>query len=127
MQKISSSEALLSCKCPRCREGNMFKHSLTEKWFSLEMHDKCPKCQQTYEPEPGFYFGAMFVNYAFSAAITLSTAFVLYHFFNNPDTWVYMTVVMGFVALLWPVMFKYSRSIFLHLFGGIRFNPKYAD
>lgn len=105
----------------------MFKSSLKEKWFSLEMHDKCPKCQQTYEPEPGFYFGAMFVNYAFSAAITLSTAFVLYHFFNNPDTWVYMTVVMGFVALLWPLMFKYSRSIFLHVFGGIRFNPKYAD
>ncbi|MEO9854002.1 MAG: DUF983 domain-containing protein [Reichenbachiella sp.] len=127
MQKGSSSEALLACKCPRCREGKMFKYTLKEKWFSMEMYDRCPKCEQTYEPEPGFYYGAMFVSYAFSAAITLATGFVLYNFFDNPDTWVYMTVVMSFVALLWPVMFKYSRAIFLHLFGGIRFNPKYSS
>lgn len=105
----------------------MFKYTLKEKWFSMEMYDRCPKCEQTYEPEPGFYYGAMFVSYAFSAAITLATGFVLYNFFDNPDTWVYMTVVMSFVALLWPVMFKYSRAIFLHLFGGIRFNPKYSS
>lgn len=127
MQKRSSNEALLACKCPRCREGNMFENSLKEKWFSLKMYEKCPKCDQTYEPEPGFYFGAMFVSYAFSAAITLATGFILYNFFDNPDTWVYMVVVMGAVALLWPLMFKYSRSIFLHLFGGIRFNPKYSS
>ncbi|SMD33135.1 Uncharacterized conserved protein, DUF983 family [Reichenbachiella faecimaris] len=127
MRKKSSSEALLNCKCPRCREGNMFKYALTKKWFSMEMHDKCPNCDQTYEPEPGFYFGAMFVSYGFSAAITLATGFILYNFFDNPDTWVYMTVVISSVALLWPAMFKYSRAIFLHLFGGIRFNSKYSS
>ncbi|WP_422361594.1 DUF983 domain-containing protein [Reichenbachiella sp.] len=104
----------------------MFKFSLKEKWFNLQMHDKCPKCEQTYEPEPGFYFGAMFVSYAFSTAITLPIGFILYNFFNNPNIWVYLIVVMSVVALLWPVMFKYSRAIFLHLFGGIRFNPKYS-
>lgn len=126
MQKRTSGEALLACKCPRCREGNMFKHSFREKWFSLKMHEKCPKCDQSYEPEPGFYFGAMFVSYAFSTAITLTVGFVLYNFFGHPDTWVYLTVVSFFVAILWPAMFKYSRSIFLHLFGGIRFNPRYS-
>ncbi|MEO9966353.1 MAG: DUF983 domain-containing protein [Reichenbachiella sp.] len=127
MEKRSSSEALLTCKCPRCREGEMFKYKLLEKWFSIDMYDKCPNCEQTYEPEPGFYFGAMFVSYAFSAAITLTTGFVLYNFFGNPETWVYMSVVLVSLAIFWPVMFKYSRSIFLHLFGGIRFNPKYSD
>lgn len=93
----------------------------------MKAYDRCPKCDQTYEPEPGFYYGAMFVSYAFSAAITLATGFVLYNFFDNPETWVYMSVVLIAVGLLWPAMFKYSRAIFLHLFGGIRFNPKYSD
>ncbi len=103
----------------------MYKYSLKDKWFSMEMHQSCLKCYQTYEPEPGFYYGAMFVSYGFSAAITLVTGFVLYNFFNNPDTWVYMVVVMSVIALFWPVMFKYSRAIFLHLFGGIKFNSKH--
>ncbi|UXX79919.1 DUF983 domain-containing protein [Reichenbachiella carrageenanivorans] len=92
----------------------------------MEMYEKCPECKQTYEPEPGFYYGAMFVSYAFSAAITFITGFVLYNFFGNPDTWVYMAVVTVAVAILWPVMFKYSRAIFLHIFGGIRFDSKYT-
>lgn len=126
MQTRTSSQALLACKCPRCRQGDMYKHALTKKWFSMEMYEKCPKCQQTYEPEPGFYYGAMFVSYAFSAAITFITGFILYNFFDNPDTWVYMAVVTVAVAILWPAMFKYSRAIFLHAFGGIRFNSKYT-
>lgn len=127
MQSRSSGSALLACKCPRCREGNMFKYTFGERWFSMKMYENCPRCDQSFEPEPGFYFGAMFISYAFSTAITLTIGFILYNFFGHPSIWVYLAVVSTCVAVLWPLMFKYSRSIFLHLAGGIRFNPKYSD
>ena len=123
----SLRKALIDCSCPRCREGNMFLTVATKKWFDREMHEKCSVCDQTFEPEPGFYYGAMFVSYAFSVAITFSSIFVLYVFFGDPDFWVYLAVITGAVLLLWPLMFRYSRSIFLHLFGGIRFDSTRRD
>ncbi len=121
MQK-SLGRAIFECTCPKCRSGKMFEKSLTEGWYHRKMHDQCLECGQTFEPEPGFYFGAMFVSYAFSVAITFVCVFILYIFFEDPGIWVYMTVITAAVLLLWPVMYRYSRSIFLHLFGGIRYN-----
>lgn len=120
----SLGQAILNCKCPRCREGDMFKHKLHSHWFDREMYKECSRCAQTYEPEPGFYFGAMFVSYAFSVAITFNCIWVLYVIFDDPHLWVYTVVVTLAVLLMWPLMYRYSRSIFLHLFGGIRFDSK---
>ena len=35
------------------------------------MHKNCPNCSFKFEKEPGFFFGAMFINYALGAAETL--------------------------------------------------------
>jgi len=90
------------------------------------MYTQCQECHQTFEPEPGFYYGAMFVSYIFSAIITLVTGFILYSFFNDPSIIVYIGAVAIVVIILSPLMYRYSRSIFLHIFGGIRYNPKHA-
>ncbi|SHK31089.1 Protein of unknown function [Reichenbachiella agariperforans] len=127
MGKRSSTQALLECKCPRCREGDMFKTSLFRKWYDREMLPSCSVCQQSFEPEPGFYFGAMFVSYGFSVAITFVVGFVLFNFFGDPESWVYITVLGIVIALVWPIMYRYSRAIFLHVFGGIRFDSKYIN
>ncbi|UXP32874.1 DUF983 domain-containing protein [Reichenbachiella agarivorans] len=104
----------------------MFKTKLFEQWYDREMLPTCAVCQQSFEPEPGFYYGAMFVSYAFSVAITFVVGFVLFNFFNDPELWVYMITLLGVVGLVWPLMYRYSRAIFLHIFGGIRFDSKYA-
>lgn len=105
----------------------MFKTSLFRRYYDISMHDKCPVCGQTFQPEPGFYFGAMYVSYGFSVAITVIVGIVLYHGFGDPDLWVYMTTVILAVAAIWPIQYRLSRSIFLHLFGGVRYNPEIPD
>ena len=50
-------------RCPRCREGRLFAGALT-------MNAACPKCGLKLEPEPGFYLGSVYANYA---ATVLST------------------------------------------------------
>lgn len=123
MAKKTALQALAGGKCPRCRTGSMFVHpNFRLKGFD-KMYTNCPVCGQKYDPEPGFYFGAMFVSYAFSVALTLIVAFLVYFIFGNPPMWVYTTAIIVVVLLLFPTMFRYSRIFYLHMFGGIRYNP----
>jgi uncharacterized protein (DUF983 family) len=125
--QVTLGQAILKCRCPKCRQGAMFVSAPLKKWYSRRMFDRCTVCGQVFEPEPGFYYGAMYVSYAFSVAILVAVAIALSVFVDDPPIWVYMVAVSTLVLILWPLMYRYSRSIFLHLFGGIRYNAKYQS
>ncbi len=125
MQKISSTKALLDCKCPRCRQGDLFQLPLNKFLKNRSMYNKCTVCNLAFEPEPGFYYGAMFISYAVSVAVSITSGLVLYNFFNDPDIWIYLLTVLFFMLLLSPLTYRYSRSLMLHIFGGIQFDASY--
>lgn len=128
MQKKSVGYALLNHKCPRCRTGDIFRYSLLQNPTKFaSTHKKCPHCDLQYEREPGFFFGAMYVSYAMTMAVLLSTALILYNFFGDPELIVYITTVPAVVLLLLPVVFRYSRTLYLHGFGGVKYNPALAN
>lgn len=83
------------------------------------MNQVCSHCEATFEPEPGFYFGALYVSYAFTCAIFAAVSVVLYYTVNPPE-WVYITAVIGSAVLFIPVSFRYSRILFLYWFGGLQ-------
>lgn len=114
--------ALLSGKCPRCRKGDIFKHPLSDVLHFAKMNETCPHCGTTFEPEPGFYFGAMFVSYALSVALFVVVGLGLYFLFN-PSDWVYITTIGIAAVLFTPISFRYSRILFLYAFGGIGYDP----
>ena len=106
----------------------MFKSHVFNVSRLTDMHETCDVCGLQYEREPGFFYGAMYVSYAFSVGILLTNVFVLYNFFNDPDIWIYITSVTVTSLLLYPVVFRFSRIIFLHVFGGVKFEgEKYAS
>jgi len=121
---MSALSAGLKGKCPRCRQGSMFTHGTFVLSKMSSMPRTCASCGLQFEVEPGFYFGAMFVSYAFSVAVLLANMIVLYFLFADPEVWVYITCVAISSLLLYPIIFRYSRIIFLHVFGGIKFNSK---
>jgi uncharacterized protein (DUF983 family) len=121
MQKRTKWRAILDAKCPRCREGDMFPYP-TYRLDKLTMiHHKCPKCDLRYEVEPGFFYGAMYISYAFSVAIMISLGVATYIIGKDPDAWVYLWVVSVGLALAVPFSFRYSRVLMLHWFGGVRY------
>ncbi|MFY0686148.1 MAG: DUF983 domain-containing protein [Cyclobacteriaceae bacterium] len=87
------------------------------------MHSKCGKCNLTYEVEPGFFYGAMYVSYAVSVAILIVCTFFLYFLFNDPSLTVYVITVIVTSFLIYPFNFRYSRILFLHGFGGVKYDP----
>jgi RsiW-degrading membrane proteinase PrsW (M82 family) len=88
------------------------------------MPDKCPVCGVELEPEPGFYWGAMYISYAFTVGIAVVWGIILYNFFNDPAVPVYLAAIFGTVFVLAPPIIRYSRILMLFLFSPIKYDPK---
>jgi len=122
----SSLGGVLKGLCPRCRQGKMFVHPALS-WRFNQMHETCPHCGVRLEPEPGFYQGAMYVGYAFTVACIVIVGIIIYYLFGNISPWAYSGVVIAIMLALVPWNYRYSRIIYLYLFGGIKFDPKFAS
>jgi len=118
-------KSVLQERCPRCRQGRMFRYAKYNVKNFDKMYEQCTDCGLNFELEPGFYTGAMYVSYVFSVAIFIIVGFCLYVFFNDPDIFVYVTATLLTIVFLFPVLFRYSRVIYLHVFGGVNYRPEY--
>jgi len=67
-----------------------------------------------FEPEVGFYFGAMYFSYAFGVAFSVFT-FVLHLVFFGLDANIYKYLILNtaFLVVLWPFIFRISRVMYL--------------
>lgn len=86
------------------------------------MNEKCPECGASFEPEPGFYFGAMFVSYGLTVGLFAFVGTILY-FFVHPTDLGYVIWITIAAILFTPFSFRYSRVLFLYWFGGYRHDP----
>jgi uncharacterized protein (DUF983 family) len=116
--------AMMLGKCPRCRQGEMFIYPATNISRFNAMNAECPHCGIRLQPEPGFYQGAMYVGYGFTLAVLIIVSLILYYFAGHPSEWVYIGVTIAVMILLIPLNYRYSRVLFLYMFGGIKYNPK---
>jgi hypothetical protein len=87
------------------------------------MNTHCPVCDVSLEPEPGFYYGAMFVSYAFTVVLFAITAGIIYFFFSPATELTYIIAIIVVSILFVPFSFRYSRICFLYLIGGIKYDP----
>lgn len=114
--------ALWKGKCPHCRQGNVFTYPSGKISRFSVMNPLCPHCGASFIPEPGFYFGAMFISYAFNVAIFVACWFILYLFFE-PSDFVYVTVIAIAALVFTPPNYRASRLLWLYWFGGQRYDP----
>ncbi len=121
MKNKTLVHSIVSHQCPGCRSEKMFVGQAYSKKFS-SMHKHCPNCGQALEPEPGFYTGAMYISYAFQVII-LVVATATYEILHiNGSIIAYLMLVAGINLLLFPLLFRLSRSVWAHLF--IPFKPQ---
>jgi len=126
MAELSKFQAVLQCKCPRCRRGNIFTGNAYA--FKLQKTNvNCPVCNLKFEREPGFFYVAMFVSYAMNVAeiITIGVAsYVLGLPLIYENLWYYVALILAGVLLLSPINYRYSRVILLHwLTPGLGYVP----
>lgn len=112
--------SMLLGKCPRCRKGKVFTHRVYHIFHYSEVKDHCPVCGVKLEPEPGFFWGAMYFSYALNVAVSIVTGFLLFFVFNDPDLWVYISVIVPAILILTPPMVRFSRLLMMYLIAPYR-------
>ncbi|MFP5081406.1 DUF983 domain-containing protein [Pedobacter sp. JCM 36344] len=116
MKPISKIQAVVQCKCPRCRQGDIFSGPL----FSFKgqvTNEYCSHCHLRFEREPGYFYVSMFISYAMNVAEMISIsvgAYILGAELTYENLWVYVGVIIGGVFLFAPFNYRYSRVMLLH-------------
>jgi uncharacterized protein (DUF983 family) len=117
-------------KCPRCREGHLFKGSNAyDLKNNMKMHERCPVCNQPTEIEVGFYYGTGYVSYAVSVAF-LVASFVLWKVlfglsFSNDSIFWWLGTSCVLLVLLQPPIMRLSRSMWLSWF--VKYDPNWKE
>jgi uncharacterized protein (DUF983 family) len=122
MAERSGLFSILNLRCPKCRTGQLFQSGKISRPGSLfTMHPTCPHCKQSFEPEPGFYYGAMFVSYGINTALFLVFWVTLLLIYPDYSLFMLLSILTAVVILSLPLSFRLSRAIWLALF--VRFDP----
>jgi len=79
------------------------------------MHDACPACGHVFEREPGYFVGAMYVSYALAIPSYLAVAGILRLLLRGWSDLAVLGLAVPLFLPLAPVLFRYSRAIWMHL------------
>ena len=122
--------AVLGNKCPRCRQGHLYKERNPYKLKTVvAMNEACPECGQPTDLEVGFYYGTSYVSYAL-AVILCAVSFVLwwllfgFSFKDNRFFW-WMGVNAALLILIQPLLMRLSRSLWLSWF--VKYDPNWRQ
>lgn len=120
--KQSALYSVLNNKCPRCHEGNFFE---TNNPYQLKKFDKmphnCPVCNEDYERETGFYYGAMYVSYGLTVTFGVGV-FLLVSVILGFDVVTFLITFGVLQVLLMPVFYRLSRLVWINFF--VRYKEK---
>jgi len=115
-KKGSKLHSILNNKCPRCQEGDFMKNNTKFKIIkSTRMHEKCSVCNLKYMIEPSFFYGAMYVTYGLTIALSIMTFMIAYGIFGF--TFLNSTIAIAITVIAFiPITIRLSRAIWINLF-----------
>ncbi|MEL6864837.1 MAG: DUF983 domain-containing protein [Bacteroidota bacterium] len=112
--------SIWNMKCPRCREGDLFDTGTFSFEKSFDMPDRCSHCNQNYMPEPGFYYGAMFISYIFYGWFSLLFSLALVFGFGwSVNSAFALLIFISIILFVW--IFRMARSIWIHII--VKYKP----
>ena len=99
-------------RCPRCGKGNVFVNKVMSFKKFTDTLDECPKCQLKYEPETGFFVGAMYWTYAVLVGLTVVLSIGLYQMDLFEEA---VYIIPLIIVFLLPWVFRYGRLLMLYV------------
>jgi len=100
-------------KCPRCRKGDLYVKPFKMK-EPLKMNDHCDHCGQKFMPEPGYYFGAMFISYIWTAWTCLAiVGFCMLVLGWSVEASFVLLIAISAISYFWVA--RISRSMYIHI------------
>ncbi len=114
--KGSKLYSVFKMKCPRCHEGDFFVSHPYDLKKAGDIHKRCPNCDLKYSPEPGFYFGAMFVSYALGVALFVAFWVSFNLFFDDMNLGLQILIISLASIFTAPYFYALSKIIWANMF-----------
>ena len=121
---------VLTNKCPRCRQGHLYKEKNPYKLKTVVvMNETCPVCGQPTDLEVGFYYGTSYVSYALAIALCVASfiAWWLLIGFSLKDSrffW-WMGINALLLVVMQPPLMRLSRTLWLSWF--VKYDPNWKE
>jgi len=116
LKKGTKLYSILKFKCPRCQEGDFFTKKGNFRLKDVtKIYDHCSNCNQKYMLEPSFYYGAMYVAYGLTVALSILIFLIsnlLFHF----DLLASFFAIIVILIVMTPINLRLSRMIWINMF-----------
>lgn len=117
--KTMSLIRIIQNKCPKCYKGQVFNTKNLLSFKPAVMQESCTHCHHTFNKEPGFYWGAMYVSYGLATLeMAIVYAICLALGANAVDVKNLVISILT-VLVLFPFNFRMARLIWLYLFTSV--------
>ncbi len=120
-RKGSKLYSIFGFKCPKCHEGSLFETGTFSFSKPFGMNKNCSVCGQDFEPEPGFYYGAMFISYIFMGWFCLGFIALL-HWGIGWSLEASFVALIAFYVLFFVGIFRLARAIWINI--NVKYDPK---
>jgi hypothetical protein len=128
-KRMGYLESIAKLKCPRCRQGDLFKVKNPYRFKHLfDMYDYCPVCGQKTELEIGFWYGTGYISYGLAVAFSAFNLVWYWLIFgitwrdNSIYWWLIINGTILFITMPWLI--RLSRIIYLSIF--VHYDPDAA-
>jgi len=111
----------LTCKCPKCATGRVFNNRLISVKFAQTRYS-CPSCSFSFEPEPGFFYGAMYFSYALMVGLIVTCCIIFYGIGKFDYAIVGIPIA---IVIMVPLIFRYSRMMMLYIVYPLMYKDKF--
>ena len=106
---------ILKHECPNCHKGKVLKEGLLAFGFP-KMNDECSHCHTRFNKEPGYFFGAMYMNYMLNVIEGIAVYFIARPFFTETFDVRIFPIIASVLILLTFFNIKLSRLLWIYIF-----------
>jgi len=108
---------ILKNECPNCHEGKIFNEK--NIFFNIgfpKMNKSCSHCHFKFEKEPGYFFGAMYVNYGLTVAQSIATYVISQFFFSETFDLRIIPIIAFVIVVMASFNIRFSRLLWIYMF-----------
>jgi len=107
---------ILKNECPNCHKGKVYKDKSLFTFGFPKMNESCSHCQNKFSKEPGYFFGAMYVNYGLNVAQGILTYFLARPFFSETFDLRIFPIVAAVLIFMTFFNLRLSRLLWIYMF-----------
>lgn len=108
---------ILNNDCPHCEKGKVFNEKNIFFNFGFpKMNEYCPHCHYKFEKEPGYFFGAMYVNYGLTVAQAIATYVIAQFFFAVTFDLRIIPIIAVVIISMASFNIRLSRLLWIYIF-----------